>query len=84
MFWTNDALGMDQGVVAFLKGDSGTASTLLIRASEEAKALRPDPVLATRLVHQWRSLKFEHLQRKVSKSTLVMLSWVSYLVFDKG
>lgn len=38
---------------------------MLIRASEEAKALRPNPVLAARLVKQWRAVKFETLKHKV-------------------
>ncbi|CAN0383229.1 unnamed protein product, partial [Ectocarpus sp. 8 AP-2014] len=38
-----------QGVVAFLRGDSGKASALLLRASGEAKALKPNPALACRL-----------------------------------
>lgn len=41
------------------------ASTLLIRASAEAKALRPNAALAARLVQRWRSVKLEPLEIKV-------------------
>lgn len=51
--------------MAFLQGDSGKASGLLIRASGEAKALKPNPAMALRLMRQWRMVKFEVLQRKV-------------------
>lgn len=54
-----------KGVVAFLRGDLGTASALLLRASAEAKTLRPNPALATRLMQQWHTVKFEVLQPKV-------------------
>lgn len=60
--------GKWQGVVAFLRGDSGKASGLLIRASEEAKTLRPNPALAARLMRQWRAVKFETLKHKVQKT----------------
>ena len=51
--------------MAFLQGDSGKASGLLIRASGEAKALKPNPAMASRLMRQWHTVKFEVLQRKV-------------------
>lgn len=56
---------LSQGVVAFLQGDSGKASGLLIRASAEAKSLKPNPALAARLMQQWHAVKFEVLQPKV-------------------
>lgn len=58
---------VSQGVVAFLQGDSGKASGLLIRASEEAKTLRPSPALASRLMQQWRAVKSEALQPKARR-----------------
>lgn len=53
--------------MAFLQGDSGKASGLLIRAREEAKALKPDPVLAMKLIRKWRTLKMEDLRPKVRR-----------------
>lgn len=38
---------------------------MLIRASAEAKSLRPNPALASRLMQQWHAVKFEVLQPKV-------------------
>lgn len=55
--------------MSFLQGDSGKASGLLIRAREEAKALKPDPVLAMKLIRKWRTLKMEDLRPKVRKVT---------------
>eukprot|EP00903_Cladosiphon_okamuranus_P008425 g8098.t1 len=59
-----------QGVVAFLQGDSGKASGLLIRASAEAKSLKPNPALAARLMQQWHAVKFEVLQPTVAQRAL--------------
>lgn len=61
--------------MSFLQGDSGKASGLLIRASEEAKALKPNPALAARFAQQWRAVKFEVLQPKVS-------SWSEVVLFE--
>ena len=62
-------LWLSQGVVAFLRGDSGKASGLLIRASAEAKSLKPNPALAARLMQQWHAVKFEVLKPRVSSTT---------------
>ncbi|CAM9622358.1 unnamed protein product, partial [Hapterophycus canaliculatus] len=59
-----------QGVVAFLKGDVGNASALLLRARAEAKALKPNPALGSRLMQQWHAVKFEVLQPKVALRAL--------------
>ncbi|CAM9430481.1 unnamed protein product [Scytosiphon promiscuus] len=61
---------LQQGVVAFLRGDLGKASALLLRASAEAKALRPNPALAARLMQQWHTVKFEVLQPKLALRAL--------------
>ena len=67
-----------QGVVAFLQGDSGKASGLLIRASAEAKSLKPNPALAARLMQQWHAVKFEVLRPKVR--SIVQLEQLSFYV----
>ncbi|CAN0304018.1 unnamed protein product, partial [Ectocarpus sp. 12 AP-2014] len=59
-----------QGVVAFLRGDSGKASALLLRASGEAKALKPNPALACRLMQKWHTVRLEVLQPKVALQAL--------------
>ena len=65
--------------MAFLQGDWGKASGLLIRASSEAKVLKPNPAMASRLMRQWRMVKFEVLQRKVRE--LHVMPW---FIFESG
>lgn len=72
---------VSQGVVAFLQGDSGKASGLLIRASAEAKSLKPDPALASRLMQQWHTVKLEVLRPQVSTDYARFYAWfaLSYI-----
>ena len=71
-----------QGVVAFLQGDSGKASGLLIRASAEAKSLKPNPALAARLMQQWHAVKFEVLRPKV-RSIVQLEQLYFYVVIEE-
>lgn len=73
-----------QGVVAFLQGDSGKASGLLIRASAEAKSLKPNPALASRLMQQWHAVKFEVLQPKVRARPETVASSASTRGWGRG